>query len=291
MNRYLRIIFGCLLSVGLIVPVGAQEMVQVKGSDTMVNLVQKMAEVYMQKNPGSYVAVTGGGSGTGIASTINKTCDIANASRDIKAKEVANAEKAGVNPVRTVVGMDCITVVVNENNTLDKLTVDQLGAIFRGEISNWKEVGGEDAPITLYGRQSNSGTFVFFMDSILKGDYSERMNRMNGNSQIVEALKTDKTGIGYIGLGHAKNASGIKVVKLQVPTGEVTTPMSDKDIDSGKYPIIRTLNQYTNGKPSGKVKDFMLFEVSAEGQKIVEEMGFVPIPKEYEEYNKTNAGI
>ncbi|MFA6636462.1 MAG: PstS family phosphate ABC transporter substrate-binding protein [Candidatus Omnitrophota bacterium] len=270
----------------------AQDMVQIKGSDTLVNLVQRLAEVYMEKNPGKYLAVTGGGSGTGIAAIMNNTCDIANASRDIKPKEIMSAQKKGIEPVRTVVGLDCITVVVNQANKVDKLTVSQLGAIFRGEVSNWKDVGGEDMPITLYGRQSNSGTFSFFMDAVLKGDYSDRMNRMNGNSQIVEAIRSDKTGIGYIGLGHAKNARELSVVRLAVREGEpYADPMDPQDVSSGKYPIIRTLNQYTNGKPSGTARDFMKFELSAQGQKIVDEMGFIPVPEEYVEYNSRNAGV
>lgn len=291
MNKNIKVIVTSLLFLGIAVSARAKDIIQVKGSDTMVNLVQRMAEVYMEKNPGSYISVTGGGSGTGIAATINKTCDIANSSRDIKDTEFASAKKVGVEPVRTVVGMDCITVVVNESNRLDKLSISQLGAIFRGEIKNWKEVGGDDMPITLYGRQSNSGTFVFFMDNVLRGDYSSRMNRMNGTSQIVEAVKADKTGIGYVGLGHAKNAGGLRVIKLESANGLVTDPLNPEDVSSGKYPVIRTLNQYTSGKPSGNIKDFIVFELSAEGQKIVEEMGFVTIPKEYAEYNKKNLGL
>jgi phosphate transport system substrate-binding protein len=280
------------LSLSVACSADAREMLQVKGSDTLVNLVQRLAEVYMQNNPGQYLAVTGGGSGTGIAAIMNRTCDIANASRDIKAKEMMAAKKNGIEPVRTVVGLDCITVVVNGNNKVDKLTAGQLGSIFKGEITNWKDVGGQDAPITLYGRQSNSGTFSFFMDAILKGDYSDKMNRMNGNSQIVEAIKADRTGIGYIGLGHAKNASGLNVVKVAMREGAVySDPFNTQEVASGKYPILRTLNQYTDGKPSGAVREFMKFELSPEGQKIVEEMGFISVPEEYVEYNSQNAGL
>ena len=258
----------------------------------MVNLVQRLAEVYMQKNPGEYVAVTGGGSGGGIAGLRNKTVDIGNASRDIKPKEMMDAMSQGVEPTRVVIGMDCITVVVNGGNKVDKLTSGQLGAIFRGEITNWSEVGGDDMPITLYGRQSNSGTFVFFREAILKGDYSDRMNRMNGNSQIVEALKNDRTGIGYIGLGHAKKASGLKIVKLASREGaDYADPTNRRDVDGGKYPIVRTLNQYVDGTPRGAVKDFIEFELSSEAQNIVEEMGFLPVPDEYRKYNMDNAGV
>lgn len=291
MKRFIKIVAAFMLPFALATFSGAQDVIQIKGSDTIVNLAQRMAEVYMQKNPGKALSVTGGGSGTGIAALVNKTVDVANSSRDIKAKEILLAQNAGVNPVRTVIAMDCITVVVNEANRLDKLSVAQLGAIFRGEITNWKDVGGDNMPITLYGRQSNSGTFVFFMDTILKGDYSDRMNRMNGTSQIVEAVKSDKTGIGYVGLGHARSATGLRPVKLELPSGVLSDPMNKADRDGGKYPIIRTLNQYTDGKPAGTVKDFMSFELSPEGQKIVEDMGFMTVPEEYEVYNKQNSGI
>lgn len=258
----------------------------------MVNVVQRLAEVYMQNNPGKYIAVTGGGSGTGIAGLRNKTVDIGNASRDIRSQEIINSKARGVDPVRTVIGMDCITVVVNGANRVDRLTLGQLGAVFRGEITNWKDLGGEDIPITLYGRQSNSGTFVFFRDVALKGDYSARMNRMNGTSQIVEAVRNDRSGIGYIGLGHAKKSSGLGIVKIALVEGsEYVDPTNRKDTDAGKYPIIRTLNQYTDGMPQGAIRDFMKFIVSPDGQKIVEDMGFLPIPGEYKEYNRSNSGI
>lgn len=270
----------------------AKDVMQIKGSDTLVNVVQRLAEVYMEKNPGEHIAVTGGGSGTGIAAIMNGTCDIANASRDINAKEIIAAGKKGLNPVRIVVGLDCVTVVVSGSNKVDMLTVEQLGAIFRGEITNWKELGGDDMPITLYGRQSNSGTYAFFMEDVLRGDYSEKMNQMNGNSQIVEAIKADKTGIGYVGLGHARSSEGLKAVKVaKKEGGKYIDPLGAEAISGGQYPILRTLNQYTNGKPFGKVRDFVAFELSPEGQKIMEEAGFIPVPKEYAEYNATNAGV
>ncbi|MCA9398180.1 MAG: PstS family phosphate ABC transporter substrate-binding protein, partial [Candidatus Omnitrophica bacterium] len=185
----------------------AQDMLQIKGSDTLINLVQRLAEVYMEKNPGKYIAVTGGGSGTGIAALINDKCDIANASRLMKEKEITMAQDNGVTANRVVIAMDGLSVITHQDNPVSELTVDQIGAIFRGDITNWSEVGGKDMPITLYGRQSNSGTFVFFQDYILKGDYSAKMNRMNGNAQIVEGIKNDPSGIGYVGVGYIKNST------------------------------------------------------------------------------------
>jgi len=270
----------------------AQGMLQIKGSDTLINLVQRLAEVYMEKNPGKVIAVTGGGSGTGIAALINNKCDIADASRQMKSKEVAQANEAGVSPKRVVIAMDGLSVIINGGNPSDQLTVDQIGKIFRGEITNWSEVGGQNKSITLYGRQSNSGTFVFFRDAVLKGDYSQRMNRMNGNAQIVEAVKQDKSGIGYVGVGYIKTATGINVVKVAPRPGEpYTSPLNSADVKSGKYPIARPLNQYTNGTPSGDIRDFIAFEVSDEGQKIVKEEGFFPIPGEYADFNSMSVGL
>ncbi|MBU2591315.1 MAG: PstS family phosphate ABC transporter substrate-binding protein [Nitrospinota bacterium] len=256
----------------------AQEMIQIKGSDTLINLVQKLSEVYMEKHPGEYIAITGGGSGTGIAALINGQCDIANASRDIKEKEVAQARERNVDPKSVVIAIDGLSVIVNKSNKTDKLTVGQIGQIFRGEIRNWKDVGGQDSPITLYGRQSNSGTYIFFMEEVLKGDYSNKMNHMNGNAQIVEGVKHDATGIGYVGVGYVKEVKGINILKVaSAPNGYYSSPLNTQDVKSGKYPISRTLNQYVNGSPKGKVKAFIDFELSAEGQKIVEEEGFFPV--------------
>lgn len=267
------------------------QMLQIKGSDTVINLVQRMAEIYMKKNPGKQVAVTGGGSGTGIAALVNGKCDIANASRTMKQSEVASAVANGVDPVRVVIGMDGVSVIVNGSNTVDRLTMDQLGKIFRGEITNWSEVGGKNMPITLYGRQPNSGTFGFFMEVVLKGDYSPKMNQMNGNAQIVEAVKSDPSGIGYVGVGYAKSATGIVVLKVgRSSDGPFASPLNAAEVNSGTYPIARPLNQYVSGAPKGAVKDFIAFELGPDGQKLVEEEGFFPLPGEYAAYNK-KAGL
>jgi len=293
MKKYVRLLAVLTLAVFLCTGIGFARggMIQIKGSDTLINLVQRLSEVYMEENPGKYISVTGGGSGTGIAALMNGKCDIADASRNMKPKEIIRAESLGVSPKRVVIAMDGLSVIVNSANPVTKLTVDQLGKIFRGEVTNWKDLGGEDSPITLYGRQSNSGTFVFFRDAVLKADYSSRMRRMNGNSQIVDAVKADKTGIGYVGVGYVKNASGIEVVSVAAFAGaEYASPLDSAAVKSGKYPIARPLNQYINGTPTGDVLDFLLFELSPKGQQIVEEEGFFPIPEEYKKFNK-KAGI
>ncbi|MCM8760572.1 MAG: phosphate ABC transporter substrate-binding protein [Candidatus Omnitrophica bacterium] len=266
-------------------------MIQIKGSDTLINVVQKLAEVYMAKKPGTMIAVTGGGSGTGIAAMINKTCDIANASRDMKASEVEKAMAKGVDPKRVVVAIDGLSIVTNAQNPVKKLTIDQIGKIYRGEITNWADVGGENLPITLYGRQSNSGTYDFMKEVVMKGEYSSALKSMNGNAQIIEAIKQDKSGIGYVGVGYAKDASGITVLDVaRNPALGYYSPLNSADVKSGKYPVSRPLNQYINGIPTGVVKDFLEFELSSEGQAIIEKEGFFAIPEEYQRYNDSTLG-
>ena len=280
------LIISLILGVALLTSNAYADMLQIKGSDTLINLVQRLAEVYMEKNPGKAIAVTGGGSGTGISALINGKCDIANASRLMKSKEVEMAVGAGVTPKRVVVAMDGLSVIVNENNPITQLTLDELGKIFRGEVKNWSGVGGSNKPITLYGRQSNSGTFVFFQDQVLKADYAQTMNRMNGNAQILEAIKQDETGIGYVGVGYVKDASGITVLRVASrPGAPYASPLSSADVKSGAYSIARPLMQYVNGTPTGAIKDFIEFQLSDEGQRIVEEQGFFPNPVEYQQYN------
>jgi phosphate transport system substrate-binding protein len=289
-----RIIFISILALGFFVTnVISQDFIQIKGSDTLINLVQRLAEVYMEKNPDYAIAVTGGGSGVGIAALIADRIQIADASRNMKDKEYDQAKENGVVPYEIVVGIDGLSVIVNSSNPIRSLPMDTIGAIYRGEISNWKEVGGPNLPISLYGRQPNSGTYVFFQEHVLKNkDYSPRMKQMNGNAQIVEGVLADKAGIGYVGIGyvyddHRNIREGLTVLEVaQDANSKPVTPLNAENVKSGKYPIARTLFQYTNGKPKDAVKAFIAFELSPEGQKIVEEMSFYPVSGKYLEQNK-----
>jgi len=278
MTRLIKMLIVALVLTGIAIPAEAQDMIKVRGSDTMVNLVQRLAEVYMEKNPGKLLSITGGGSGNGLAGLRNRTTDIANSSREIRMKEIIDMNGKGVKPVGTAIGKDCITIVVNASNPVDKLTLAQLSAIYRGDVTNWKDVGGTDKPITMYGRQSNSGTYLHFKEHAVKADYSDKMYRMNGNAQIVESIKTDTTGIGYVGLGYALTTDGLKVVKIATAEGEeYIDPTNRADVDAGKYTLIRPVYQYTHGEPTGAINDFIQFELSQEGQRIVDEMGFIPL--------------
>ncbi|MEW5920102.1 MAG: phosphate ABC transporter substrate-binding protein [Bacillota bacterium] len=267
--------------------------IQIRGSDSEVNLVQRLAELFMEDHPGVQIAVTGGGSGTGIAALIDGTIDIANSSRPMKEEEINQARRNGIEPVPVRFAVDGVAVIVNESNPVETLSVAEIGAIFRGDITNWREVGGEDSPIGIYGRQSNSGTYVFFMETVLQGDYTPQMRNMGGNADIVEAVTTDKTGIGYVAIGYVTDGGsvrpGIKPVKVSRNPGETSyTPIELENITSGKYPITRPLYQFLNGRPEGAVKDFIMFELSDRGQKIVLEQGFYPITDEDRKFNENS---
>lgn len=266
--------------------------IQIKGSDTEVNLVQRLAEIFTEKNPGVSIIVTGGGSGTGIAALINKQTAISNSSRAMKDEEIKQAKENGVEPIGIIFAIDGLAVIVHQSLPVESLTIEEIARIFKGEIINWKTVGGSDLPISLYGRQSNSGTFVFFRDTILKSDYSTQMKMMNGNAQIVEAVKADPTAIGYVGIGYVvdkegKVTEGIKVSKVaKDKNSPAVTPLDQENVKSKLYPISRPLYQYTNGVPTGKILEFIRFELSEQGQKIVTEEGYYPIGPEHIEENK-----
>jgi phosphate transport system substrate-binding protein len=272
-------------------PAGAKTYLQVKGSDTEVNLVQRLAEMYMKKDPNASIAVTGGGSGVGIAAIINKTTDLCNSSRPMKDSEVAKAKANGVNPVGVAFAVDGLSVIVNTKNSVKNLTIDQIGQIYRGEVSNWKQLGGPDSPITLYGRQPNSGTFVFFREHVVNGDYSNKMNQMNGNAQILEAVKKDAGGIGYVGIGYVvddagKVASGINVLEVAKDSrSKPTSPLQPENIMSGAYPITRPLYQYFDKNNQAKVEGFIKFELSPEGMAIIKKDGFYPLTDQWKKYN------
>jgi phosphate transport system substrate-binding protein len=197
-----------------------------------------------------------------------------------------------VTPFRVVFATDGISAIVHPDNPLSKLTLEQLGRIFKGDIGNWKEVGGPDMKISLYGRQSNSGTFVFFREFVVKGDYSPHKKAMNGNAQIVEGVQRDKAGIGYVAVGYVVSEKGevkpgVKVLNIaRDARSEAFNPAKMENVMSGKYPISRPLNQYLVGKPSGKLLDFIKFELGREGQEIVRKKGFFPVQEKWMEFNK-----
>jgi phosphate transport system substrate-binding protein len=288
----LKTILVCAMLGPFAASVLGQGVILVKGSDTIVNLVQRLAEVYMEKNPKAAVAVTGGGSGVGIAALINNQIAVADASRPMNPKEYTAAKENGVIPVEIILGIDGLCVVTSDAVGLKNLTTDQIGAIYRGDVTNWSEVGGPNLQISLYGRQPNSGTYVFFQEHILKNkNYSPKMKQMNGNAQIIEGIKAEKGGIGYVGVGYVYDdkgsiTNGIRVLEVAKDTKSTpVSPLSAENVKTNLYPISRPLFQYVNGKPTAAVKAFITFELSAEGQKVVEEMGFYSVSANYKAKN------
>lgn len=274
----------------------SKKMMQIKGSDTMINLVQILAEEYMTKNPAAKLAVLGGGSGTGITALINGTTDVADHSREINTKELNQMWEKGVRPRTFAIAIDGLSIIVNEKNPLTKLTMDQVGAIYRGDVKNWRAVGGNAQPISLYGRQSNSGTYTFLQETALKNkNYSSDVKEMNGNAQIIEGVLADEAAIGYVGVGYVldkatgKPMKGLKVLLIaQDDKSEGYSPTDKAAVDTGKYPISRGLYQSTNGKPGADIAAFLQFELGPDGQRIVEREGFYPIGVKYVQENVKN---
>lgn len=281
----LFLIVGCSSNNALESP---QKNIMISGSDSEVNLVTALAEEYMIINPDVSIAVTGGGSGVGISSLIDADIDIANSSRPMSEQEIQQAEEQNNTIVYALrFATDGVAVIVNENNPIDTLTMEQIGAIYRGEIVNWNEVGGIDAPITLYGRQSTSGTYVFFMELVVQGEYSDNKRNMGGNSEIVESILNDQTGIGYVAIGYISDITDIKALKVSKDTqSEGYSPLELENITSGNYLLTRPLYQYILGNDNDVILDFFKFEVSEQGQNIVLQQGFYPITAEDIEFNK-----
>lgn len=249
--------------------------ITVKGSDTMVILSQKWAEAFMKKFPKTTIQVTGGGSGVGIAALINGSTDIANASRPMKPSEIDQLkEKYNSSGLEIACAKDGLSVFINKENPVSELTLEQLSGIFSGKVTNWKEVGGPDEKIQLYGRESSSGTFEFFKEHVVKTDFSIACQTLPGTAAIVNAVKKDKYSIGYGGAAYAEGVKDCKIKKDAKSEGILPSAATIKD---KTYPISRYLYMYLKSKPTGETKVFIDWILSAEGQKIIEEVGYYPL--------------
>jgi phosphate transport system substrate-binding protein len=253
----------------------SQAKITVKGSDTMVILAQKWAENYMKKNASAVVQVTGGGSGVGITALINGTTDICNSSRPMKPTEIDKLKsRYNTLGVEIPCAKDGVTIFLNEANKVQELTLKQLSDIYTGKTRNWKEVGGNDAPIRLYGRENSSGTYVYFHDEVVKADYSASVQSLPGTAAVVNAVKKDVNGIGYGGAAYAVGVKHCSVKKEANARAFLPTPES---IGKGEYPISRYLYMYMRNRPAGETKKYVDWILSAEGQSIVTEVGYFPI--------------
>ncbi len=283
MKKFYTILTILLVSISVFATPG-KNVVQIKGSDTMVNVGQAWAEKYMEVNPQDFISVTGGGSGTGLSALISGTCDIAMSSRNIKAKEIELAGKKGIKPFEIKVALDGLAVVVNPKNPVSKLTTAQLAGIFTGKITNWKQVGGPDSKIVILSREVNSGTHVYFKEHILRRndpnsteEFAGSALMLSSSQAIADEVAGNSDAIGYYGMGYISNKQkAISIAKD--PNSEFVSPTIENVI-SGKYPISRPLLLYTNGQPLGLVKKFVDFALSKEGQEIVKKTDFVPVVK------------
>ncbi len=267
MKSCLRMTAMLFFAAGLTIPCYAEKIV-VEGSTTVLPIAQKAAEVFMDKNPQAQISVRGGGSGVGIASLIDGSCDIADSSRSIKENELNKAVANGRNPKAHVVAMDGICVIVHPSNNIKALTKKQTKDIYTGRISNWMQVGGKDSKIVVVSRDTSSGTFEAFSELVLNKDKVRPDALMQASNQAIASIVGKTPGaIGYIGLGYL--TSSVKAVEVDGVAASKETVLSNK------YPIARPLFMYTNGAPKGLTKEFIDFIVSSEGQKLVEEDGFV----------------
>ncbi len=253
-----------------------------KGSDTIVNLALAWAETYQTENPNVSISVTGGGTGTGIAALINGTVDIANASRAMKAEEIADAQANGIEPVEFVIARDAIAVIVNPENPVSELTLQQISDIYSGKINNWSELGGEDRPIVRLSRETNSGTHVYFLETVLRlGDktnttlFSTDTLLLASSEGIINEVRQNPNAIGYDGLGYVPD--DLKIIAVAKTDGGPYVLPGIATVNDKTYPIARDLYMYTAGEPTGAVKAYLEWILSDEAQQIVSELGFVPI--------------
>src|SRR5574339_362544 len=263
----------------------AARYIENKGSDTIVNLALAWAERYQAEHPDVRISVTGGGSGTGIASLINGTVDIANASRQIKPEEVAEAKANGVDSMEHVIARDAIAVIVHPQNPVDRLTLKQISDIYSGKINNWQEVGGEDRPIVRLSRETNSGTHVYFLETVLRMGNSKDKTLFSTDTLLLPSsegniaeVRQNPNAIGYDGLGYVPD--DLKMIAIAKEAGGEYVLPAIETVNDKTYPIARDLYMYTNGEPTGTVKQYLDWILSPEAQQIVADLGFVPVSPE-----------
>lgn len=253
-----------------------------KGSDTIVNLALAWAERYQNEHADVRISVTGGGSGTGIAALINNTVDIASASRSIKAEEIEAAQANGVNPVEHVIARDAIAVIVNPKNPVSELTLQQIADIYSGKINNWNEVGGEDRPIVRLSRETNSGTHIYFLETVLR--LGEKENKtlfstdtllLPSSEGIIIEVRQNPNAIGYDGLGYVPD--DLKMIAIAKEDAAPYVLPAIATVNDKSYPIARDLYMYTDGEPTGILAEYLAWILSDEAQEIVAELGFVPV--------------
>jgi phosphate transport system substrate-binding protein len=278
LERFIQLVCAVVAAAGVSASAAAGS-ITVKGSDTLVILAQKWAEVYMGEHNDVKIQVSGGGSGIGFAALQNQTTDLCDASRKAKPAEIANCIKAfGKRPTEYAVALDGLSVYVNPENPLKELTIAQVGDIFTGKIKNWKEVGGPDAPITVYSRENSSGTYEFFKEHVLKGqDFAASAQTMPGTAAIVQAVVKDIHGIGY---GGAAYGGGSKLLSIKKDDASPAIEPTEENVETGTYPIWRYLYVYVNpALDKSEIAAYLNWIRSDDGQKYVKDIGYYPLPK------------
>ena len=259
-----------------IAALSATQAQKIKGSDTVLPLSQKEAESYLKNNPSRSVTVTGGGSGVGISALLEGTTDIAQASRRIKFDERQKMQQKGKTPKEVIVAYDALAVVVNPSNKVTNLTREQLEGIFTGKITNWKEVGGDDLKIVPYSRETSSGTYEFFKESVLRNrNYMNGIMSMPATGSIIQSISQTRGAIGYVGLAYLNK--DVKPIHISYDKGQTYTAPSVANAKKKSYPIVRPLYFYYEAKSEAAVKPFIDYVLSPAGQKIVSEIGFITV--------------
>lgn len=255
-------------------------LIQQKGSDTLLFLAQNWAENYIDENKNVEIVISGGGSGTGITALINKQIDIADASRQVKQRELETASQAGVHPVEWKVALDGISIIINKNNPVNELSYEQLRRIYNGSVVDWSEIGGDEGTVVAYGRQSTSGTYVYYNEEVMdKDDFRADKQQLAGNAEIVEAVINDPNGIGYVGVAYSDaRRDELKIVSVRRVFSDQAYQPTPENIASGDYPVSRYLYVYTDGAPEGAVAEYLEYILNDEGQEVVGELGYIPLP-------------
>jgi phosphate transport system substrate-binding protein len=293
------IAISAALLVSACVPADTANTVVIAGSDTEVQLVSALVEAFSADHADAHISVAGGGSAVGIAALINGETDITNSSRQMKPEEIASARDKGMDPREFILARDGLSVIVHASNPVRTLTMGQLADIYSGTITHWKDVGGKDEPIVLYGRQSTSGTFGFFRDTVVKTDYASSMRQMEGTEAIVDGVTADTQGIGYAGVGYVLGDDGaarsdINVLTIAPAEGsDAVSPLDMAAVMSGKYPIFRRIYQYLPALPAkdSLVAQLLEFETSERGMELVQEQGFYPLTAEDLAHNRDLLGM
>ncbi|WFB35886.1 phosphate ABC transporter substrate-binding protein [Kiritimatiellota bacterium B12222] len=250
----------------------AAEKLVIKGSDTLgAKMVPQIAEAFKAENPDVTFEIAAEGSSTGVKAIITDTADLGMSSRDVKEQEIADAKSKGVDLQTIVVAKDAIAVIVNEKNPISKMSVEQVGALFTGKANNWVAVGGKPGSVSVYTRNTSSGTYKVFQTLAMnKADYGDQTQKMAGNEQIAAEVANNVNGVGYVGLAYI-DTPGVKVIKVNG-----VTP-NNKNVNNGTYVLARPLYYLSNGAPTGLAKKFVEFTLSAKGQKVVSDVHFVPV--------------